>query len=260
MHTVFCERAGLVGTNHGGRTEGLHRTEPLDQGALASEGANSDAQREGDRREESFGNVADEQANGKDRGGRKRQAGRERPERKEREPDQDRNERNDPGHSAHLTFERTFAGSVLLRERGDAAELGMHAGGEDQCASLARGAGRTAEHQVGGIEEGAAALIDPSCSHRRNRLAGQHGCIDLDVSGKEPRVGRYSVAFLDREDVAWNQLGGFDRLPPSVPDYLGLGREILTEQFDGALCLLFLDERERCVEHDDHCDRDRDGD
>ena len=158
------------------------------------------------------------------------------------------------------TFERTFAGSVLLRERGDAAELGVHAGGEDQCASLARGAGRTAEHQVGRVEEGAAALIDPGCAHRRNRLAGQRGRIDLDASGKEPRVGRYSVAFLDREDVAWNQLGRFDRLPPSVPDHRGLGREISAEQLDGAFCLLFLDERERRVEHDDRCDRDRDGD
>ena len=61
-HPVQGQGAGLVGADHGGRAERLHRGEALDQRALAGEHPHADGQGQGDRRQQALGHVGDQQA------------------------------------------------------------------------------------------------------------------------------------------------------------------------------------------------------
>ena len=63
-HPVLGQRAGLVGADHVGRAERLHRAQPLDERAAARERAHGDGERERDHRQQPLGDVAGEQPDG----------------------------------------------------------------------------------------------------------------------------------------------------------------------------------------------------
>ena len=67
-HPVLGERAGLVGADHAGRSEGLDRAEPLHERAAACEDPNAERECERDRREEALGDVRDDQTDCEHRG------------------------------------------------------------------------------------------------------------------------------------------------------------------------------------------------
>ena len=67
-HAILRERAGLVRADHAGRSEGLHRAEPLHESTATCEHPNAERQRERDRRQQTLGHVRDDETDGKHRG------------------------------------------------------------------------------------------------------------------------------------------------------------------------------------------------
>ena len=153
LHPVFGEGAGLVGADHVGRAEGLHRAQPLDDRPPPDQVADPDRQRERDDRQQALRHVAGDQPDREHQRLRERQARPERGDRQERRGHHHGDDRDQPGDPADLAFQRALLGLDPLGEGGDAAELGAHAGGHDDGAGLAAGAGGAAEDQIPGLQQ-----------------------------------------------------------------------------------------------------------
>ena len=107
-HPVLGQGAGLVGADDRGGPQGLHRRQPLDQGAAAGHLAHPDGQRQGDGGQQSFRDVGDQQPD--------REAGRRghaqpggQADRQERDPGPYGDERDQPGGPLDLVLQRAFA-------------------------------------------------------------------------------------------------------------------------------------------------------
>ena len=127
-HPVLGQRARLVGADDVGGAERLDRAQPLDERAAAGEHRHADGERERDRRQQALGDVGDDQADREVERVLERQAGDEPADRQEREADEHGDERDQPGDAAHLPLERAQLRLDPLGERGDPAELRLHAG------------------------------------------------------------------------------------------------------------------------------------
>ena len=88
------------------------------------------------------------------------------------------------------------------------------------------------------------------------RLARQGREVDLQPPFQKPRVGRDLVAGLQQEDVARDELAGFDLAAAPVPEDRGALGQVALERFHGALGLPLLGEGEEGVQHDHRDDRD----
>jgi hypothetical protein len=82
----------------------------------------------------------------------------------------DRDDGDQPRRSPHLSLQRAVTGTVPLRKRRDAADLGVHAGREDERPRFAAQAYRAAEDDVAGVDRGALGL---ACLNKRE--AGTEG-------------------------------------------------------------------------------------
>ena len=92
-------------------------------------------------------------------------------------------------------LERALLALDALGERRDAAELGVHPGGEDDRAGVALGAGRAAEHEVAGLA--AAARRASASSAERNTGIDSPVSVERSTSiaaRQQPRVGGDAVA------------------------------------------------------------------
>ena len=154
LHPVLGQSAGLVGADHVGRAERLHRAEPLDDGAAAGQGADGDGQRQGDHRQQPLGDKSRHEPNREDDGVDQRQPGREGRERDEDDPECHRHRGDQPGDPPHLDLERAGVLGHALRERRYPPQLGGHAGGEDNSLDFATGAAGAAEDQIAGRQQG----------------------------------------------------------------------------------------------------------
>ena len=145
-----------------------------------------------------------------------------------------------------------------LDEVGDAAQLGAHAGGDDDGLPAAVGDHRAhvdhvetvAERQVG-VGQRVEDLVDGlGFAGERGFLHAQVGALD------EPAVGRHHVARLEQDDVARHEIarGHLDDLP-AAPDADNRHREAL-EHRHRALGALFVHEAQDGVEDDDREDGD----
>ena len=131
-HPVLGQRARLVGADDGRRAERLDRAQPLDERAAASEARDPDRERERERRQQPLGDVGDDQADREREGVLERQPGGEPADRQEGEAGGDGDEGDQPRDPPDLLLERALLGLDALGQGGDPAELGLHAGGEDE--------------------------------------------------------------------------------------------------------------------------------
>ncbi len=147
-----------------------------------------------------------------------------------------------------------------LRERGDPAELGVHAGRVDQGAGLALDAAGPGEDQVPGLEPRDARVGELGVAIDGRGLPGERRHVDLERSLKEARVGRDPLSLLDQQHVARDELGRRDAELLAVAEDPRLGGEIGGERLHRAFGLELLDEGEDRVDEDHDDDRDRHGD
>lgn len=182
LHVVLGESARLIGADHVGGAEGLHRAQPLDHRTAPHQAAYAQCQGQGDDRQQSFGDVAHQQADREHHGVLDRQAGRERREREEGQAGEQCDQRDQPGHPADLGLQRALLTLDPLGQGGDPAKLGVHTSGEHHCPRLALGAGRPAEHQVTGVQQRDMGIQQVRRPVSRHRLPGEGGEVDLDAA------------------------------------------------------------------------------
>ena len=131
-----------------------------------------------------------------------------------------------PRDPAHLALQRARLLLDALGQRGDAAELGVHAGREHDALRLPAGGARAAEQEVPRGDPRDARVDELRRAQRRCRLARERREVHLDGARDQAHVGRDPIALLDEHHVAGDQLGGQDRrgLPVAQhPDVLAAG-------------------------------------
>ena len=138
---------------------------------------------------------------------------------------------------------------------GDLAELGLHAGGDDDGAGVARDDGRSRQHDIGAVQR-VLAEARGRLAHHRNRLAGDRGVVDphrerLDHAA----IGGDQVAGFQCDHVAGDQVGGGPLLENPVAHHPDLVRQQLLQGRERVLGTIDLDEREEAVDHDHPDDR-----
>jgi hypothetical protein len=109
-----------------------------------------------------------------------------------------------------LLLQRRRSVSVAAQQTGDAADLGVHAGGgDDQLAAAAGDRGVHEDHVLAVAEWHVGPVDRVGAFTRRLALAGERRLLDLEVVGQQQAaVGGHAVAGLDQHDVARHQLAG----------------------------------------------------
>ena len=230
--------------------------QPLDEGAAAGHLADADGEREGDRGQQSFRDVGDQQPDREaGRGGHAQPGGQA--DRQERDPGPDRDERDQHGGPLDLVFQRAVAAPGPLAESGDPAQLGAHPGGGHQGLGLAAGAGGAAEHHVGCLQQRHAGVGRAGGAGHRHRLAGERGHVHLKGAGHQAGVRADAFAFLDQQDIAGHQQPRLDFLAGAVAQHPGMLGQERRQRLHRPFGLHLLREREAGVQQDHRGDRDR---
>ena len=145
-----------------------------------------------------------------------------------------------------------------VEHAGNAAELGLHAGGSHHRPAAAVGAGRAGPDHVGAVaqleilRQRTRGLVD------RRRLAGESGLLDFQVHRlDEAGVGRDEVAGLDEQDVPRDHLARRDLALLAVAHHRGHGRRHAAQGLDGLFGAEFLHEPEEHREDRDDGDHRR---
>ncbi len=258
-HPVLGQGSGLVRADHVRRAQRLHRAEALDDRAAAHQLADADRQRQRDHRQQSLGDVADQEAHREDDGVGEGQPRAEHAERHEGHSHQEGDERDEPRDPAHLGLQRAVVPLDPLRQRRDSSELGLHARREDHGLPVALRARGPGEHQVARLQQGHVRIEELSRPEHRHRLAAERREVHLDPAAEQPRIGRYAVAFLDHEHVAGHEARRLDDLLVSVAEHLRVRGQELRQRLDRPLRVNLLGEREARVDHDDRDDCDGHG-
>ena len=181
----------------------------------------------------------------------------ERADRDERDRGDHGDHRDEPRDAADLALQRAVVVARALRERGDAAQLGGHAGRRDDRAGIAAGAARAAEDEVARVERRDEAVVEVRRAEDGDGLAVEGRQVHLDRALEQPGVRADAVSLLHHEQVAGHERRGVDVLLAPVAHDPRVRREVRLERLDGALGVTLLREREGCVERDHHQDRDR---
>ena len=114
--------------------------------------------------------------------------------------------------------------TALGDEPGDAAGLGLVAGGPHDALGLAAGDERAGEGEVLAVGENRVQRERVGVLGHRQRFAGERGFVDVQVAHvEEPQVGGHAVAGLQQHDVARHEFLGGDAQLASVAPHRGLG-------------------------------------
>ena len=165
---------------------------------------------------------------------------------------------DEPRDPSHLVLQRALIRPDPLRQRGDAAELGVASRSRTPAPRRRRRCSRPAEHEVGRLQE--AARRHRSRSAERN--TGTDSPVSVEVStSSEPASRRASAEIPSPSAMSKTSPGtssrGVDPAAAAVANAPSPATAGRTERLDRPLGLLLLGEREHGV-HDDHGD-DRDG-
>ena len=255
-HLVAGQRTGLVGADHRRGTQRLDGRQLAHDGIGGRHASHADAQPHGDDRRQRLGDGRDRQRHGEQEeaeddvegeGGRTEQPGGE----------------HDGADAEHDDAE-ALAGAVefLLQRRrldlggfkqaGDAADLGRHAGADDNRAAAAIGGDGAGEQHVAAITEADVGVDGLRLLGHRRAFAGQRSFVRPQVGAlDDARIGRDLVAGLDHHDVAGNDFVGRD--PPSfaVANHGRFGSGKGHQRPYRLLGPRFLDIAKQGVEHDD---------
>ena len=255
-HLVAGQRTGLVGADNRRGTQRLDGRQLAHDGIGGRHASHADAQPHGDDRRQRLGDGRDRQRHGEQEeaeddvegeGGRTEQPGGE----------------HDGADAEHDDAE-ALAGAVefLLQRRrldlggfkqaGDAADLGRHAGADDNRAAAAIGGDGAGEQHVAAITEADVGVDGLRLLGHRRAFAGQRSFVRPQVGAfDDARIGRDLVAGLDHHDVAGNDVVGRD--PPSfaVANHGRFGSGKGHQRPHRLLGPRFLDVAQQGVEHDD---------
>jgi hypothetical protein len=257
-HAVLGQRAGLVGADHAHRAERLDGGQPADERPALEHAPRAERQREGDHGGQACGHDGDG-----DRDGGQQQVA-------DLVPAQNadpKDERRDPGpdqgqHHPQLVQPALEGGTLradLLDQPGDAAQLGVHAGGDHQPAPAPGGDDRPQVGHVAPVAERQVMAFERvrELPHRFG-FARQRGFLDLQVDRfQQAQVRRDQDPRLELDDIAGDELAGGKLAQFSIPDGPDLWHGHLLERGDGLPGAVLLNESQHGVQDDDGQDGDR---
>ncbi len=252
-HLVLGQRAGLVRADDRGAAERLDRGQLADEDVAPDHALDAQGQGDGHDRRQALGDGGHGQA---DRG-QKHVEELAAPQDLQPEDDGDEGEAQvdeDLAELLELALQRRRLLPDALDQAGDAAELGLHAGLDDQGPGLAGDDRRPHVEDVGPFGQGDFLLLEGDVGlGDRRRLPGQAGFLDGEVRGvpDDPAVGRDVVAGLDLDEIAGDELAGRDEEGRTAADGLGAGRGQAPQSGQALLGPVFLDQAEDGVEDDD---------
>ena len=259
-HFVLGEGAGLVGADDLGAAQRLHGGETADDGPPAAHGCDAHGQNHGDHSRQPLGNGRHRQRHRHEKGVQRHAAAESaRPEGPHREND-GADGQHQPGEGLAQPGQAALQGCLLLpglgQRAGDAAHLGVHAGGGDHGGPPA--VGHRAAHVdhvfpvAQGDVSGAAELQGFGEFGHRDALAGEGGFLGLETGTfQQAAVGGDGVAGLQQHHVAHHQLFAGKHGHPPLPQHPGGGGGHGLEGLDGLLGLAFLIDAQGGV-YDDH--------
>ena len=254
-HLTDGESPGLVGADHLRTAERLDRGQASDERVTSHHARDAERQRNRDDRGETFGDCRDGEAHGREEELEGRQPACD-AEDEHQHDDRRACPEQAAGDLVEAPLERRVAARRRLEQAGDATDLGLHAGGDDD------GPPGPARHA--GAEEHHAAAVGERCldaAHRgvlldRFGLAGQR-CLVGPQHGRvnQPRIGRNQISRVDEEQVAAYDVTTRDDFCPSVADYSRTRCGHSRERGDRLLGAVLLEEPDDGVEDDDGDDR-----
>ena len=148
-----------------------------------------------------------------------------------------------------------------LGHRGDFAEFTLHAGGDDDPFAPAVDDGGAHPCHVALCGERARfgnriGRFGDGC-----RLSGQHRFVDPEIARlQKTQIGGHTLAYLQHDDVAGDDLFGVDDPLFAVTDHFGFGVEHLPQGIDLFCRFVLLNKTEYTVEQNDDRDCDCIGD
>ena len=146
-HAVLRQRSGLVAADRRRRTQRLDSRQVAHQRIALGHPLCRHGQRQRDRRQQTFRNVGDDDADGKQQVCPGRQAHGLSDE-EQRDAHARRERRDDAGQARNLPLQRRGILAHRLRQMGDPAELGPHAGGVHHGTRLTPHHRRAGQHDV----------------------------------------------------------------------------------------------------------------
>ena len=210
-------------------------------------------QRDGHDRRKGFRHNGHGQGNAKDQHVNERLAAQQ----SEHDDDSDHNEggaRQRRTYSIQILLEGRLPGFDGLQELGDLSELTLHAGCNDQCLAPAIGGSGTGVDHIPAVTDRQVLRFERvGMFFDWHGLAGQRGFLHLQVDRFDnASIGRYSIAGVQDDHIAWNHLAGRDLDFLPVSDDRGCGRSHLPQRLDGPLGAILLNKPEKDREQDDH--------
>jgi hypothetical protein len=205
-HGVLGEGAGLVGADHRGAAQGLHRRQFADDGPAFGHARHADGQGDGDGRRQALGNGAHRQGHRRHEHGVGRLAAQHADGEGQRRESQD-DDQQAPGEHPHLAGEGGAQAGRRGDQAGDMAGLGGIAGGDDQAVALAGGHVGAGVGHVAPVRQGGIGRHDQGgLLVRRQGFAGQgrfHQAQFLAVH--QAQVGGHLVAGAEPHHVPRHQ-------------------------------------------------------
>ena len=207
-HPVLGQRAGLVGADHGRRAERLDRAQPLDERAAAASARTPTASASVIVGSSPSGTLATSRPIAKTTASPSGSPATSVPSGRNASPTDDRDERRSATRRCRTWRSSGLSSSLdALRQRGDAAELGLHAGGEHD-------AGASPPVQVVPLKtrslrlEQRAVPCSSSVGARedRQRLAGERRHVDLERAPSSRASAEMRSPSSSSEDVAGDEL------------------------------------------------------
>ena len=208
-HLRLGQRARLVRADDGGRPQGLHGGEPLDQGVAAGHPPHRHRQRNRHRGRQPLRHERDHDYQGEHRRPGHLVASQS-ADSEQAQARRDRDRGYPPGHHRHLTLQRTVLARHLGRQAVDPAELRSQPGREHHGPAAAVDHRRAHEHavaRVGGLGL-RHRITDPRC---RAALTGQGRHLYQQVMRvNQPAIRRDRIPRIRHHQVTGNQVNGWD--------------------------------------------------
>lgn len=240
---VLGQGTGLVGAENLDTSQGLNGRQLLDDGLLLSEVGGTDSHGGGDDGRETDGDTdnGDTQSELEDLDDVVGAVERGDPD--DEEGDHDQDQENGTNAVKHLS-EVTGATSRLGDQGGGATNEGVVTGGGDDDEALTTLDSGRGEAVV------ATVLVDSE------RLTSDGGLINLEegVLGNDATIGGDDGTLLDLEDITGNDLGGLNLLEGAITEDDSLKGKSLLEFLDDGTGLVFLEETDAGVEHEQSAD------
>ena len=259
-HAVLGERASLVGTDVGDRTQRFDRRQAADQDVALHHAARAQCQCHRYHGRQRFRDRRHREADG----GQQHQHHRFATHDADAEHHAAQHEHgggDDAAEAGQAFLQRRARVLFGMQQTGDFPEFGLHASRHDDTARASVGQDGSLVGHVQTIAERQIGFVQwTRVFFHWLRFAGECGLVDLENVGLcQAQVRRHDVTGFEQHDVPGYQRGGGQGMDLAVADHPGTGRGKKLQRRHRALGAVFLDEPDCRVQHHDRQDHDRVG-